>query len=292
MRVLVFKLLLRLFALMPLRLAHALGAGLGWLAWTLPTGVRQTTLTNLRLCFPDMDEHERRRLARASLKEAGKTFTEMGAMWFWSPQRVYGLVKEKVNEDMAVGLYHENRGLIVLIPHLGSWEVCNLHYAQDYPLTALYRPPRMAGLQRMIQHSRERVGGRLVPTTPSGVKALYSALGRHEVVGILPDQDPGRGGGTFAPFFGVTTNTMTLVSRLAQRTGAPVVLVYAERLPKGRGYRLHFHPLDASIHDPDPAISAAALNRGVEACVKECPNQYQWGYKRFKTRPPGDPDLY
>ena len=292
MRVLLFKLVLRLFALLPLRVAHALGAGLGWLAWVLPTGLRDTTLTNLRLCFPDMPEPERRRLARASLRETGKTFTEMGAMWFWSPAQVYGLVRETVNEDMAVDLYRQGRGLIVLIPHLGSWEMCNLHYAQDFPLTALYRPPRMAGLQRMIQQSRERVGARLVPTTAGGVKGLYAALGRHEVVGILPDQDPGRGGGVFAPFFGIPASTMTLVPRLAQRTGAPVVLIYGERLPKGRGYRTHFHPVGDAIRDADPAVAAAALNRGVETCVRECPSQYQWSYRRFKTRPEGEESLY
>lgn len=292
MRAPLIKLLLRLLALLPLPLAHAAGAGLGWLAWALPTRARRVTLANLALCLPEMDEGARRSLARRSLLEAGKTFTEMGAMWYWSPARLRGKIRDVVGWENVEAARARGKGVIALTPHLGAWELTSQYYVSRHPLTCLYRPPRLQALDAMILRSRERMGAQLVPTTPSGVKTLYQTLKRGETVGILPDQDPGRGAGIFAAFFGVPTNTMTLVPRLARTTGAAVVLVYAERLPHGRGYVMRFYRAPVGVEDADPAVAAAAMNRGVEACVRERPEQYQWSYKRFKTRPQGEQGPY
>ncbi|NIP73525.1 MAG: lysophospholipid acyltransferase family protein [Gammaproteobacteria bacterium] len=292
MRAPLITLLLRLLALLPLPLAHAAGAGLGWLAWVIPNRARRVTLTNLALCLPERDEDERRALARRSLIETGKTVTEMGAMWFWPPRRVKTAVRGVRGKEVLQAGLNRGRGIILLTAHLGAWELVSLYLVQELALTCLYRPPRIEGLEATILRSRERTGARLVPTTPSGVKRLYQALARGEVVGILPDQDPGRGAGVFAPFFGVAANTMVLVPRLARATGATVVFLYAERLPRGRGYAMRFREAPEGIDDADPAVAAAAMNLGVEACVRECLAQYQWSYKRFKTRPQGEGKLY
>jgi KDO2-lipid IV(A) lauroyltransferase len=284
--------LLRLFALLPLPAAHAIGAFLGWLFWLLPTEARRVTRINLALCLPELDPHQRARLARRSLMETGKTFTETGALWFWAPQRVLDLVREVRGLEHLEAAEGRGRGLIGLTPHLGAWELTSLYYAARQPITCLYRPPRLAELQDLVRRARERMGPRLVPTTPSGIKALYRALARHQAVGILPDQDPGRHGGVFAPFFGRPAGTMVLIPRLAHKTGAPAVFVFAERLPRGRGYRLVFHPAPAELAAEDPAVGAAALNRGVETCVRALPEQYQWSYKRFKSRPAGESPRY
>jgi KDO2-lipid IV(A) lauroyltransferase len=292
MRATFVRLLLRLFALLPLRVAHAVGGALGWLAYVIPNDLRRVTLVNLAHCLPELDERARRRLARRSLMETGKTVTELGAIWFWSPKRVAALVGKVIDEDVFRSAIGEGKGVILVTPHLGAWEMNSLHFGQSYPLTALYRPPRMQELDDLVRVSRERMGSRLVPTTASGVKALYKALDKGEVIGILPDQDPGKGGGVFAPFFGVAANSMILLPRLAQKTGAPVIFIYAERLAKGRGYNIHVHRASNHIYDADLAVSATAMNAAVEACVREVPEQYQWSYKRFKTRPKGEPKLY
>ena len=283
---------LRLFALLPLPAAHGLGAVIGWLGWVAGGRLRRVTETNLGLCFAERPPRQRARLARRSLTEAGKTLTEMGAMWLWAPERAERLVREVRGDDTARRLYAEGRGIIALIPHLGCWEICNLYYARRYPLTALYRPPRLVALRDTVHRARERVGARLVPTSASGVKALHRALAAGEVIGILPDQDPGRGHGVFAPFFGIPANTMTLAARLARRSGAPVVIVYGERLARGRGYRIHLEEVDKAIADPDPGRAATAMNAAVERLVRRCPEQYQWSYKRFKTRPDGEGIAY
>lgn len=292
MRARLLRWTLHLFALLPLPLAHALGAVLGWLFHIVPNSVRTVVRKNVQLCFPEQGPDWQRRLARRSLIETGKTFAEVGALWLWPGRRVLALVREVRGADIVETAERRGHGVIFLTPHLGAWELTSHYLAVGRPLTALYRPPRMQEIEALVHRCRERLGARLVPTTAGGVRALYRALAQGEAVGILPDQDPGRGQGIFAPFFGVPANTMVLVSRLAHKTGAPVIFICAERLRHGRGFRIHFRAAPVAVGDADAAIATAALNAGVEACVRDLPTQYQWSYKRFKTRPADAPNLY
>lgn len=295
MRVLIIKLLLRLFSFMPLRMMHACGAVLGTLLYHLSDRTRRITLTNLGLCFPELSPKERIRLAKQSLRETGKTFTELGALWLWRPQRLQRLVKNVIGEGIHRQALAQQKGIIFLTPHMGAWELTSLYYAEQYPdksLTCLYRPPRLASLHGLILNARQRTHARLVPTTASGVKSLFKAIAQQQNIGILPDQDPGQGAGVFAPFMGVETYTISLVSRLARKTGAPVLYIYAERLAKGRGYNIHYVGAPEEIYSADPLTSVSAMNRGVEQCVRQLPGQYQWSYKRFKTRPEGEERIY
>ena len=119
------------------------------------------------------------------------------------------------------------------------------------------------------------------------------ALKRGEYVGILPDQEPKADrGALFAPLFGVPAFTMLLVSRLARKTGARVVFMFAERLPGRRGFHVHCLPAAEDIGSENDEVAARALNEGVERCVALCPEQYIWPYKRFRHRPEGMPKLY
>ena len=292
MREAFIKLFLRFCALLPLRGAHALGAGLGRLLAVLPNRSRTVTARNLALCFPELPPQERRRLAARSLQEMGKTATETGTLWCRDAGRVLALVravsgKEAVDQALSAG-----KGGIILTPHLGNWEMVGLYCSAHYPLTSLYRPPRMQGLEEFMRAARERAGARLVPTNAAGVRYLYRALAGGEFIGMLPDQEPGQGNGAFAPFFGIPAYTMSLLARLAQRTGAPVFFAYAERLARGAGFHLHFAPAPQGFGQGDVEEITAAMNAGVESCIRRIPEQYQWSYKRFRTRPEGAPRLY
>jgi Kdo2-lipid IVA lauroyltransferase/acyltransferase len=290
--------LLRLIAALPLSVAHALGACLGWLLWRIPSGSRRIAERNLALCFPEMPAAERDKLLRRNLMETGKGMLELGSLWLWRGERVLGLVQGPVaGEEALAGAVRQKRGAILLTPHLGAWEMAGLYYSNCYPLTILYRPSRV-GLDALSRQGRGRLGGRVVATDASGIRALLKALRRGEVLGILPDQDIGSDddsdaeGRAFAPFFGIAASTMTLVSRLALKTGVPVLLTWAERLPRGRGYVLHLRTLPEVTAAASLAESVAALNQGVEAAVRTLPVQYLWAYRRFRTRPPGKPKLY
>ncbi|MBK8507178.1 MAG: lysophospholipid acyltransferase family protein [Candidatus Competibacter sp.] len=284
--------LLQLAALLPLPLAHGVGALCGWLLWRIPANSpRRIAERNLALCFPELSIAERETLLRRNLQETGKLLLELGPLWLWRGDRVLALVREAARDESALAAAaRAKRGVILLTPHLGCWEMAGLYYSSRYPLTILYRPSRV-GLDELSREGRGRLGGNVVATDASGVRALLNALRRGEMLGILPDQDPGEEGGVFAPFFGVAASTMTLVSRLALKTGVPVFLTWAERLPGGRGFSLHLRALPEVTAAGSLEESVAALNREVEAAVRALPAQYLWTYKRFKTRPPSAPEL-
>ncbi len=283
---------LRLFALLPLPVTHVAGTLLGWLAWRLPTRAKRITLRNLERCYPELSSREQNRLARNSLVETGKTAAETGPLWLWPEQRIQRLIRQVSGEQHLHDALNRGKGVILAIPHLGAWEMVGLYCSLNHPVTSLYRPPRLQGMDAMIRQSRERFGASLVPTDAGGVRALYKTLGRGEIVCILPDQVPSAGQGIFAPFFAISANTMTLLSRLGWKFGSEIVFCYAERLSRGRGFHIHFLPAPEQIHDADPLRSATALNQGVEQCVRALPEQYQWSYKRFRSRPPGESGFY
>jgi len=181
--------------------------------------------------------------------------------------------------------------VIVLSPHLGAWELAGLYLSTQGPTTTLYKP--QPELDWLIREVRARRGAELVPTDSRGIRKLMQALKRGEYVGILPDQEPrANRGSIFAPFFGVPAFTMLLINRLARKTGARVIFMFAERLPGRQGFRVHCLPAPEAIDSEDDLEGATALNAGIEACVRVCPEQYVWAYKRFRKRPDGFPKLY
>ena len=293
MRARILIALLRLLAALPLPLNHAVGALIGWGMLLFPTRMVRVARINLARCLPELSDAQRRRLLRRSTIETGKTFSELGPMWFWSAERLVKQVREVEADEKVEAAMAAGRGVIMLTPHLGSWEISGLYGPHRWPMTTLYRPPRMAALEPLIREGRARTGTRLARTDAAGIRALMQGLKRGELIGILPDQEPpGEGNGVFAPFFGIPAYTMVLVNRLARKSGAAVFIATTERLPAGRGYRIRFHRCDDAVAADDVEAGAAALNREVEAAVRRLPEQYQWGYRRFKRRPPGEPPLY
>ncbi|SEP75808.1 KDO2-lipid IV(A) lauroyltransferase [Ectothiorhodospira magna] len=286
------RLLFTLLARLPLPVNHALGALLGWLAWILPTELRRISLINLRLCFPERDARWHRQIARQSLMETGKALTEAPWLWQAGAARIQSLVMDKEGEDHVHAALQQGRGVLLASPHLGSWEFAGLHAACLGHLTTLYRPPRLAALDRPLREARAATGSRLVPITLSGIREVHQALARGELVGLLPDQTPKGARGVFAPFFGHPTLTMTLINRLAASRQVPVILAFAQRLPRGQGYRYRCIPLPDTLHGDDPQQAATAVNQAVETLIRLCPEQYVWSYRRFAARPAGTPRPY
>ena len=291
MRTRLIKLSLRLCAYLPLRVVHALGAGAGWLLARFPNDARHVARINLARCCPQLDAAARRRLTEQCLIETARTALETGPLWHWDRDRIRRLAQGAEGEDLLEQSLAAGRGAILAIPHLGAWEMVGAYCSMRHPMTSLYRPPRLDNLDALMKTARERFGARLVPSDTAGVRALIKAARHGGLLGILPDQEPRYGNGIFSPFFGIPAYTMTLLARLAQQTGAPIFITYAERLARGSGYRLHFRPLALADGSSTEEITAA-VNAAIEDCVLRIPQQYQWSYKRFKTRPPGEPRFY
>lgn len=275
--------ILRLSAGLPLPLLQLLGRVLGLAGDLVPNQLRSATRDNLALCFPALTERERRRLGRRALVETGKGVMEVGPLLLRDMRRVERLVRARHGLEHLRAALARGKGAIVVAPHLGNWEVVGTDLPRYAPTTSMYRPLREPALEPLVRAARERSGARLVRTDAGGVKQLYAALARGEIVGILPDQRPKSAtAGVLAPFFGVPAPTGTLIPRLLRRSGATAVFVVALRLPRGGGFEIRCLPAPPGIDDPDPVVACTALNRGVEACIRLAPEQYLWGYRRFE----------
>lgn len=285
--------LLRLSGRLPLRLLHGLGALLGQLFWWSGSQLRHHTEVNLALVNTQFDASQRQATARRTLLETGKSITEIAKIWGAGPETALALVREVDGEELFQVALASGRGLIVAAPHLGCWELLNFWLCSRTDLAIVYRPPRNPALEPLLVKARGALKPEQVRAEGAGVRTLYKRLQAGGTVGILPDQQPKQGDGEFAPFFGVPALTMVLVSRLAQRTGATVLFAFAERLPRGGGYRIRFRAAPAEIGAENLHTAVSALNQGVEACVRLAFEQYQWHYKRFQFRPdPHEPNPY
>ncbi|NOX08638.1 MAG: lysophospholipid acyltransferase family protein [Gammaproteobacteria bacterium] len=288
----IFNGILSFLSLFSLRINHAIGGSVGWLMFILPTQLRHIASINIAACLPQHSTLEQQRILKTSLIETGKALTEIGPLWKWRAQRIVPLVREVINEDAVQQAYKKGKGVIFVTPHLGCWEIAGLYAASRYPMTTLYRPPRQMAIDPFIHAGRERTGTRLVAIDAKGIRNLYQALAKGETIGVLPDQEPGEGSGVYAPFFGRPAYSMVLLSRLARKSKAAVFFAYCERLPKGQGYKLVFRTAPDEVYDKNIETSVQAVNQEVESCVLNLPEQYQWGYKRFRANPPGYDNLY
>lgn len=281
--------LVSLMARLPLTVLHRLGSAIGRLIAIWPNKQRRNALINIGLCFPELDRAEQRRLRDRNLRELGKTYGEIAHLWLRPADEVLSLIREVRGGDLLER--RDGRGLIVLSPHLGAWELAGLYLAAQGPTAIFYKPQRY--LDDLIRAARARSGAKLAPITSKGIRMLVQALERGDYVGVLPDQEPKADkGAVFAPFFGIPAFTMLLVNRLARKTGAPVIFMFAERLRDETGFRVHCIAAPEGIDSADDRVAASALNRGIESCVSVCPEQYAWSYKRFRRRPHGAPKVY
>ncbi len=277
--------LFRLLSLLPLPVLHALGIALGWVIWLAP-GRHRARLKNNLLQSGLLASHPK--LLRQVIMETGKGILELAAIWLRPQEKVVHLVKETPGWEQFEAALQSGKGVVVVAPHIGCWEVINHCISLRRPFTMMYKPAKQEQLDLLMRKGRERGHAKLVPTDLSGVKALLGALKRGETIGVLPDQVATLGDGVWAPFFGRWAYTPTMTVRLIQSTGAIPFMVYAERLPWGRGYRIHFDPLQAPL-PKDRAEAAAALNREVERVARKLPAQYMWSYNRHKRPGSAEP---
>src|SRR5690606_20669302 len=227
------RVLLRLAGLLSWRAVDALGGVFGFFLWHLRVRARQVTEINIELCLPELDPAERQRLARASIGDLGQTGLGLLKVWGTQPARVVAAVREVEGEAILQRAREPGRGVLVLAPHHGNWEVAGLYLGQRYGLTSMYLPGRDEALNQLVRDARSRSGAAVVPADNSGVRAILKSLKRGELIGVLPDQIPKQAGVELAPFFGHPALTMTLVSNLLQKTGARAVMATALRIAGG-----------------------------------------------------------
>ena len=274
------ELLFRLSARLPLRWLPALGAALGWLVyWASPT-YRRRFRENVALAGVPADQ------ARAAVAAIGRLVTELPWVWLRPHAEKQPLIHWQGAEHVDAALAR-GRGVIFMTPHLGCFEAVPQAQVQRYgqrhgAMTLLYRPSKTAWFDAILKEVRSAPGLEPAPTTTAGVRMVLKALKQGRVIGLLPDQVPAEGLGVWAPFFGRPAYTMTLALRLAQQTGATLLMTWGDRLPRGRGYVVHVEPLLLPLEQPHE-VAAAALNQAMEALIRRRPDLYLWSYARYKA---------
>ncbi|MDR3298678.1 MAG: lysophospholipid acyltransferase family protein [Candidatus Accumulibacter sp.] len=274
-------LLFRLLNRLPLAWLHRLGALAGWLSWFCSPTYRRNMRENMRLA---LGESGARRARAAAIAHAGRQSLELPKIWLRPLDEVAGRVVAVSGWELVEAATRAGRGILYLTPHLGCFEITAQYLSTRAPITVLYRPPKQAWLQTMIEAGRARGQLAIAPADLSGVRALFKALKRGEAVGMLPDQAPKRGEGRWLDFFGKPAYTMTLAARLSE-SGAAVLMIWAERLPGGAGYHVHLRTPAPPVEETLEA-RARRINEEIESLILQCPEQYLWGYNRYK-RPRG-----
>lgn len=271
--------LFRLSARLPLALLHWLGGVLGWLVyWGSPT-YRRRFRENAALAGLDGQQ------SRAAIAATGRLVTEIPWLWL-QPQSVKQPLLRWRNENLVEEALARGKGALLMTPHLGSFEAAAQGVAGHFSprhgaMTVLYKPSKTAWFDAILREVRSAPGLEPAPTTMAGVRHLLKALKQGRAVGLLPDQVPAQGLGVWAPFFGKPAYTMTLAIRLSRQTGAPMLMVWGDRLPGGLGYELNVEPLDVPLDGTDE-VAAAAMNAQMERLILRRPDLYLWGYARYK----------
>jgi KDO2-lipid IV(A) lauroyltransferase len=277
--------LFRFFSYWPLRALHALGGALGWLVWACSPGYRRRFRANVAQAGLAFE------VAKPAIAEAGRFVAELPKLWL-RPFSESCLRNVQIQgQDHAERAFAQCKGVIFFGPHCGSFELGPQALAEVFgpktgPITAIYRPARQPSLAAFELAIRQRPQLKVLPASLSAIKAMHKALKGNQAVALLTDQVPPQGGGVWAPFFGKSAYTMTLAARLAVQSGAAMLPVSCERLPKGRGYIVKiWPPVDVGVgfDKPDLLHAVTRINQAIEAIVSSQPGQYLWGYGRYKT---------
>ncbi len=271
-----------------LRLLHAWGGLLGWAGYLLSPSYRRRLDDNAAAAGLTVAQR------RAAVADAGRLVMELPRLWLRPVAQPIADPVRWEGAELLEGLLAQGRGLVLLTPHMGSFEVSAQAYAERFgaqqPITVLYRPARQAWLRELEETARARTALHTAPANLAGVRLMMRALRRGQTVGLLPDQVPPEGMGVWVPFFGRPAYTMTLAARLVQQTGAAVAVLWTERLPRGAGYVVRALPLPVPLPElaAGEEAGALAINRSMEAVIRMQPTQYLWGYHRYKN--PRQPD--
>ncbi|MBT7295038.1 MAG: lysophospholipid acyltransferase family protein [Candidatus Thioglobus sp.] len=271
--------ILKFFAMMPLRLNHLIGSLIGYYLYMSDSDSKKIVHKNIQTCFPNLAKSEQQDLIKKSLIETGKGLSESGFIWL----RSFKDNAKHITKTTGSEYLNSDQPIILLVPHFGCWEITGRVLSIETPTTFLYKPLRKAKQEALLIKNRQKQGLTMASADKKGVIKLQRAIKNKELIGILPDQDPGEEGSVLAPFFGTNARSMTLLVKLARKNNAKVLLTWAFRLPKGKGYELNLQPVDILSEQGSIEADVALMNQVIEDLVKTQPEQYLWNYKRFKS---------
>ncbi|WP_434677579.1 lipid A biosynthesis lauroyl acyltransferase [Pseudomonas sp. R1-18] len=283
--------LLWLIVQLPFRVLLVLGAGLGRVMYWLAADRKYIASRNLELCFPELTEAQRTRLLKENFASTGIAFFEMAMSWWWSRQRLAKLARieglEHLQDAQAKG-----EGVILMAIHFTTLEIGAALLGQQHTIDGMYREHRNPLFDFVQRRGRERHNFDSLAVEREDVRGMLKLLRAGRAIWYAPDQDYGAKQSIFVPLFGIPAATVTATSKFARLGRARVVPFTQQRLADGSGYRLVIHPPLEDFPGESDEVDCLRINQWVERAITECPAQYLWAHRRFKSRPPGEPRLY
>lgn len=274
--------LLKNFSKLPLRLIQVTARSVGWLLYVSNSSARRVTEINLKSAYPELSESERDQLTKRSLKSQCMTYAESVKIWGSAPEFSLEQIKAVHGEDIFLDALQNPNGTLAVVPHFGTWELMNAWVNLHTAPVIMYKPSKNPDVDRFMLEARQRLNATLVPTDETGVRALFKHLKQGGFAAILPDHVPKESGGIYSPFFGQNTLSSTLLSKLAAKTQCSVIGLSCLRREDLSGFELHVQTLSAEINAKDLQLSVDTLNKEMERMINVAPEQYIWGYKRFR----------
>jgi len=286
------KLCLFLLSFCRLSVSHNLANILAFILFSKKSKKYHVAYKNLSICFPEKPIEWIKKRARESLKEYAKSLLEAPYIYRVSKKNINALINKIYSENIISDAIKEGNGIIFMTPHHGSWELSGLFAASKVKTYSMYKPLRSKALDDFVLSGRESKGSILVKTDNAGVKELLKALKNNNGVGILPDHTPKINQGIMSNFYNVPVNTTTLIYKLGKKNKIPIVFIFSERLPNGKGFDIHIGTIEKIIYELDEVKAADLLNKTLENLINKNISQYLWSYERFRNRSGVEENIY
>jgi Kdo2-lipid IVA lauroyltransferase/acyltransferase len=283
--------LLWLVAQLPYRALLGLGRALGAVMYRLAGERRRIAARNLELCFPELSGDERRRLLKENFASTGIAFFEMAMSWWWPKARLARLAHIEGIEHLQAA-QRDSEGAILMAVHFTTLEIGAALLGQVHTIDGMYREHGNPVFDFIQRRGRERHNLDSLAVERDDVRGMLKLLRKGRAIWYAPDQDYGMKQSIFVPLFGIPAATVTATSKFARLGKARVIPFTQKRLEDGSGYRLVVHPPLADFPGETEEADCLRINQWVEGVLRECPEQYLWAHRRFKSRPEGEPRLY
>ncbi|WP_347454732.1 lysophospholipid acyltransferase family protein [Acinetobacter thermotolerans] len=275
--------LLKLLALLPLRVLHFLGYLIAWVLIQTPSSIQRITRINIQLAYPELKPAAQEAMVRASIHSQCLSYLECIKFWGMSPEYSLSKIKNIQGVKHLENALNEKHGVIVIVPHLGSWELLNAWLCQQAQPMIMYKPNKNGQINRYILEARQKTNAVLVPANESGVRAIFKHLKQGGLTVILPDHLPKPSGGIYTDFFKQNVLSGTIVSKLAQKTQCNVIGLSCIRTKRLSYFDIHCSSVSNDIMSKDIQTGVLCLNQHMEQLIAAAPAQYIWSYKRFRN---------
>lgn len=276
--------LLKFVSRQPIQISRFIARGLAGLVNVLKISKTSATIRlNLQITLPELSANQHEHIIQQAIRNELTSYFEFFSIWGSDNIKNIARIHSVQGEQLLLDAIHAKQGVVLIVPHFGTWEVMNAYLAQHTQMTILYKPVKNEAANQFVREARSREQANLVPTDESGVRQIFKALKQGGTTVILPDHTPNLGG-EMIPYFGIPLATSNLSAKLIQKTKAKALFLYAIR-NENQGFDMHIEAMDEHIYQGHPNDGTRVIFTAIENLIRRYPEHYHWSYKRFKANP-------